>query len=254
MEVARVRDFFLEQKEALAVEVAEERTLLASSRATVLKLDSVLEDSGLFAKTLEDSRNRFAADLHSVSKRLKESRLEVVAKDCALHKLLEQFERLLLSLRDPQRRPKQPVLNDLEHLRTALQKAQPRGPRDLALPDDDDKDNDKDSIQKKVQHSKPQLPLNRHAAQTATNGREKEQATQHRRAVDALRHQNLDLMTELNDLRFDRGSLRRKLADATRKIEHGPTSPAQAAPKKEKGKLPSIVALSSSTPNLLIPS
>lgn len=133
---------------------------------------------------------------------LKVCRTRAFSRDSKIARVCEQVERLLLKVKDPELRPKDSVVIEIESIRAQLSKILNSKHKNVAITAVPD--------QFSTRSHRVQLrPMK--SLQLKEQGEAEAQHERDRQAIDALRDDNLELMEELNELRFDKLSLRRKL-------------------------------------------
>lgn len=219
-DLSRWKKMLSEQKAALEQTIAEKDVKLAALEKKWRKLDAILEDAGMQNRAMGITLNRKANELQRARTRVGECRKHIFSKDKRIGGLVEQIDVFLLKLRDPGIRPQPTVLAELHNVREAVVRLQPArhrvGPPDANEDKADANDDKADGCDAGKRSRKPKAKVK--AVGVGADRRPEE------RAIDLLRAQNLELMEELNDLRFDRKSLHRKLRDEQFKNKWGKRS------------------------------
>ncbi|KAJ8599378.1 hypothetical protein CTAYLR_007014 [Chrysophaeum taylorii] len=210
-ELEQLRTMLSQQKDVMKGTIHEKDTILEQSKNTLKRLDAILEEAGLRNKTLEESIQRKVSELRRVTKMLNDCRTHMYAKDKSLSRVREFVDVLLLKLRNPEIRPAESVVTEIKTIRDSVAKVQAIKPKDDAI------------APPEQARSPPRLrPVSQNKVrQKPTVGAIDVQHDLEKQTMDKLRNHNVELMGELNDLRFDRLSLRRKLRDARFQIRWG---------------------------------
>lgn len=152
---------------------------------------------------------------------LKECRMHIYSRDKCLSRIGEHLDMFLFKLRSPEIRPKEAVVSEIESIRDSVAKLQASKPKTAVITPPErvctswftrpSKDG-ADAIQ-----LCPQLrpvTCNTSIRPKPSSVHENVQCELDKQRMRKLRSHNTALMDNLNDLRFDRLSLRRKLHDA----------------------------------------
>lgn len=207
VDLEKLRDFLKQRQGDMTATIQDKDTALQNKTTTLAKLDSTLEDAGLHNKKLDQKLQLKVSELRRVTAVLNDCRNHICAKDKILEKIHVRFDMFLIKLRDPDVRPRQSVVAEIEGLRDAIAKLHASRPNDLVVTPDEPR-----RLKPVVQPK--HLKSNKLSAANADRAHAE-------RTVQQLRGQNLELMSELNELRFDRLSLHRKLRDANCQIRWG---------------------------------
>uniref|UniRef100_A0A7S3NDX4 Uncharacterized protein n=1 Tax=Aureoumbra lagunensis TaxID=44058 RepID=A0A7S3NDX4_9STRA len=178
--------------------IAAKDATLKKNEDTLKKLDAVLEEAGKKSIKYDDDLKRKNAQLKRITTMLDECRMHINAKDKHLIGLEEELILFLIKLRDPELRPKEAVVTEINTIKNTLQKILASTPKDIAI---------NDHPLGLVAHHKTKIKYIKKI--------QKDPACDHeRRMAHKLRGHNHSLLDELNDLRLDRLSLRQRLQKA----------------------------------------
>ena len=200
-----------DRKQKLAATLQDKDDQIRAASKKWHRLDQLLEDAGHKQKDLEAKLLSKSSAFKRSNDLLFQTRAHAENKNKRVKHLIDIFDVFLDNLRDPSFRRNDIVFRELSALRNGLSTIYDRH---LSATQSDP------NLTKK----KPLLLRGGGGLRPVLTQKEDPYSKQNQ-AVKKLRGQNLSLMDELNGLRFDRLSLRRKLQDAHFQLKWSPPPP-----------------------------